>query len=959
MAPKEQLRENSFGEVQMQNKLLLSIFAWLFLFVSGNNTFGAPRTGTLTYSDSTGKTVSTAMGKIGDRFLYKGSENAVHLSETVELLAGQTVTVEVLGDDWVGIRFTVTELVPALSVRNPHPGNRAINEVNDISSPYPAGTNVWDLADDWSTNLNPNPVAHASWTYRTGAATYSGSLVNNFPGELPPNTGWTLTGENAHISLNKFTADAESLTTNFKAGEIGGHAPTGATWTTLTGGTFRIDYSGFMGRIKPLKDASERFQKIPVGVFTLFDDDYAKPIGKWLKPPIEKPDYPTDEFIILHYNYVKQKIDEKGFLGDDRLPYSYLNLLAENGIRGIMFNFVLSPNPELSKKQDKQVVNKGLNVFYIDVPSEGRWLWLQEMVRKDPNYMFWGFKVPTKIEDLSQWKTVNYLTETFPDCKVMLLVGGELENVQNLGRSRSDDHFDTIRRYISHDIEWLKTLKKNLKNPENVLTFEQSLGAAYPISYLLKVYDMAQTKTWDRQSMEINIANNRGTSGSYDRPIMMADDLWGLVGSEQATGTSSGLPNDHIWSTRSPEEMEQQFYLSYFSGMDYLYHEYPFLNQVGNEFWPNLWGQKYLDFGRFTATHPQRGRQIVKTAIMRGFGDTWSKINAHPDIPESKYRDNDAPIRDYQLLNVFFPKFGTRYQTDPHRFCTGTPYGPIDMIPWDTQLDKLKTYDLVFYFGLNAMDDKQYHTLKKFVDQGGKLVMALGQLRVEDKDPREILPAAVNDDFFGVKLDKLPRIVEGQAEIIFHQDKGAVEDYYELALLKGNPVATTQKDAKSVIIHNRVKRGEVWLYATDFISKINDEANINFFTQLAEGVKPLTIEPYCDWLEYTIWEKGNLYILPLFNHGRIRFPSGNGPDNGPWEGTITLALDKFPKLRSQQLEAYRVEFADPKFEFTPLPITKGKQDVSLMLTVDKRAEIIIGPKGTTQREFFGGRADAK
>ena len=699
-----------------------------------------------------------------------------------------------------------------------------------------------------------------------------------------------------------------------------------------------------------LGQTGEPAQDVPEGMYTLFDAEHSQPIGKWTKPPIEKPDYPTDEFIILdNNNAIKgEGTSPEGFLGNTKVPYSYFHLLADNGIHGsLLWGYTLPENPGLTREQDEAMINRGMNTFYIDVPDEGRWIDMQQ--KPEGFFHNWGYgKTPVNIEDLHQWKTVNYLTETFPDCKVMLLVGGELEQVQFLTYPPTEHIFELIRKaYIQQHIDWVQRLKSNLSHPNKVVTFEQSVGAAYPIAYLLKAYDIAQTKNWSRQNVEIDLANNRGASRSYDKPMMMADDPW--VGD--------------LCHTRSPEEMEQVFYLSYFSGVDYLYHEYMCLVQKADDIRPNKWGQKYLDFGRFTATHPKRGRQIVKIAIMRGFGDTWSEIYtqympAGWDKNKSR-RIHDIKTRDYQLLKAFFPKFGTYYQTDPFRFCTGTPYGPIDMIPWDTQLNKLETYDLVFYFGLNAMDDKQYHTLKKFVAQGGKLVMALGQLRMEGKDPRRILPAAFNDDFFGVQIEELPTMVEDQAEIVFHQDIGTIQDYYELKILKGNPVAVTQKDTRPVVIHKKNGKGEVWLYATDYISKVNEEANINFFTRLAEGVKPLTIEPLSDWIEYTVWEKENLYILPLFNHGRIRFPSGNGPDNGPWEGTITLAFDKFPKLRGQQLEAYRVEFADPTFEFTPLPMTKGKQDVSIKLTVDKRAEIIIGSKGATQREFFWGSADAK
>ena len=43
---------------------------------------------------------------------------------------------------------------------------------------------------------------------------------------------------------------------------------------------------------------------MPDGLYTFFDDEHAKPIGKWTKPAIEKPDYPTEDFIILDYDKV-------------------------------------------------------------------------------------------------------------------------------------------------------------------------------------------------------------------------------------------------------------------------------------------------------------------------------------------------------------------------------------------------------------------------------------------------------------------------------------------------------------------------------------------------------------------------------------------------------------------------------------------------------------------------------
>ena len=123
---------------------------------------------------------------------------------------------------------------------------------------------IWDLADDWSASENPLTLGGGTWTYHSDGVTYGGSLLNNRIDQLPANTAWTPTGAQSAVSLCRFTEDGnltgdpEGLKTCFRAGEIGGHSTTGATWTSLTGGTFRIDFSGFQARVPEAAAPEER-----------------------------------------------------------------------------------------------------------------------------------------------------------------------------------------------------------------------------------------------------------------------------------------------------------------------------------------------------------------------------------------------------------------------------------------------------------------------------------------------------------------------------------------------------------------------------------------------------------------------------------------------------------------------------------------------------------------------------
>ena len=143
---------------------------------------------------------------------------------------------------------------------------------------------------------------------------------------------------------------------------------------------------------------------------------------------------------------------------------------------------------------------------------------------------------------------------------------------------------------------------------------------------------------------------------------------------------------------------------------------------------------------------------------------------------------------------------------------------------------------------------------------------------------------------------------------------------------------------------------------TDYLTDVSGEWNTRFLRHLAEPSRHVVFEPPSDWLEYTLHKKGKTYLLALFNHGQIGFPSGNGPKTGIWNGTVNLVVDGFPSLKGVGLEAFTVDFAhsadgeDPAFQPIPLTTTEGR--IHLEVDVDHRKELLIGPSGTTQEAFF-------
>lgn len=84
------------------------------------------------------------------------------------------------------------------------------------------------------------------------------------------------------------------------------------------------------------------------------------------------------------------------------------------------------------------------------------------------------------------------------------------------------------------------------------------------------------------------------------------------------------------------------------------------------------------------------------------------------------------------------------------------PCGMYDIIPPDVPQEQLKRYKFVMIPGWNTMNDELYAKLKKYVEDGGTLLMSLAQMRSNIKR-NEALKLYKNGDFsdlFGVSLDQ-------------------------------------------------------------------------------------------------------------------------------------------------------------------------------------------------------------
>jgi len=227
--------------------------------------------------------------------------------------------------------------------------------------------------------------------------------------------------------------------------------------------------------------------------------------------------------------------------------------------------------------------------------------------------------------------------------------------------------------------------------------------------------DIVIGKNIGRQSINFVVANTRGAGRAYGKEYGFDFDCWFMR---------------FVWAY-SPREVSHGLKVYFCAGGKYFNNETPAP--------PKAWGwwlrnelsstvtkmhATWLDFVRWARAHPRRGEQVVKIAFMRSLG----RRGYHNDW--ARERSYGEPNPDYILFRLVFPHFDRCTST---RLCTGTPFGPVDIIPWDTPLSYLRTYGLVVYLGSEGfcMDEEQYLNLREYVRQGGVLVLPLGQMREE------------------------------------------------------------------------------------------------------------------------------------------------------------------------------------------------------------------------------------
>lgn len=133
----------------------------------------------------------------------------------------------------------------------------------------------------------------------------------------------------------------------------------------------------------------------------------------------------------------------------------------------------------------------------------------------------------------------------------------------------------------------------------------------------------------------------------------------------------------------------------------------------------------------YIETHSRRGELNTHIAVVQGRNDAWKSFGRTSIWSQKgdKWVFNRA-MESFDLLKVFYPENKVNYCSTDGLF-TSTPYGPVDILPIEATSEVMNQYKALIFLGWNSFNNADFIRLKKFVAQGGILLLGAVHLNSE------------------------------------------------------------------------------------------------------------------------------------------------------------------------------------------------------------------------------------
>lgn len=141
-------------------------------------------------------------------------------------------------------------------------------------------------------------------------------------------------------------------------------------------------------------------------------------------------------------------------------------------------------------------------------------------------------------------------------------------------------------------------------------------------------------------------------------------------------------------------------------------------------------GEVERNFVRFIKAHSRRGVMHRGIALLHGAYDGWACFcRRNVWSQEGEQWKFDVPEESWDLLNVFYPDsvldaiYRHPCPNEPQGYYTRTPYGAVDILPVEADIEKMNYYKAMAFLGWNTADTSQIERLTAYVRQGGVLLL--------------------------------------------------------------------------------------------------------------------------------------------------------------------------------------------------------------------------------------------
>jgi hypothetical protein len=305
----------------------------------------------------------------------------------------------------------------------------------------------------------------------------------------------------------------------------------------------------------------------------------------------------------------------------------------------------------------------------------------------------------------------------------------------------------------------------------------------------------------------------------------------------------------------------------------------------------NPMGWSYDEMLRFAEKHPERGVINTPVAVLLDEAHGWDKYTYNG----MRIWDKKPMERSDQMINQFFnvayypfPKNEGDPATDLNVPFPNGYFGDIFdvLVTSPTQSDALQNYPAVFCLGDMQLDEKWAERLKKYVNDGGTLVINAEQI-IDGFD----------EAFLGVKLKNNQKESES---VICERDKeklsGTPFSYQEAAATSADVIARAA-NGDPIAFLNKVGKGQVILTTPSYLIGYDEQAMpymAHLLLELTSGLQPVDVRGDC---QYFINLRPDGYVITLSNNeGLVKLSDSPARMDMSKTSEITLRINEKPLL---------------------------------------------------------------